>query len=155
MDRYITRRYVATCWADALRLARLDGTAPEDIRHSQDLDLRYRTDWWALWSDHHLTTAIGLPEGLCPDGLSADAISLIDDVWIGGVSIPQCGWPLLAKVERILTCERVYFLEEKEFALCQENLTLRFVDNQEGMLSRCYARIGSCYRCDLIEITTD
>ena len=151
----MTRRYVATCWVDALRLAQLDSTALENIKHSSGLELRYRTDWWAIWSDNCLTTAIGLPEDFRPEGLSADAIALIDEVWIGGASTPQCGWPLLARVEQILTCERVYFLEEKEFALCQENLTLRFIDNQEGALSRCYARIGSCYRCDLITITTD
>ena len=143
------------CWVDALRLARIDGTAPEDIKHSQDLELRYRTEWWALWSDDLLTTAIGLPEALRPDGLSVDAVSLIDDVWMGGDFTPQCGWALLARVDQILTCERVYFVEEREFVLCQENLTLRFIDNEVGRLFRCCARIESCYQCDLIAPAAD
>lgn len=78
MERYITRRYVAACWADALRLAQLDGAALHDIRCQQNVDLIHRTDWWAWWSDERLTTAIGLSEDLQPKGLSADAIALID-----------------------------------------------------------------------------
>lgn len=155
MDRYMTRRYVATCWADALRLAQLDSTALEDIKHSQDVELRHRTDWWALWSDNRLTTAIGLPEALHPNGLSADAISLIEEVWIGGDFTPQCGWALLARVDRILDCERVYFFEERDFVLCQENLTLRFVDHEVGRLLRCSAKIDNCYQCDLIAPAAD
>lgn len=151
----MTRRYVATCWVDALRLAQLDSTALENIKHTSGLELRYRTDWWALWSDNRLTTAIGLPEDFRPNGLSADAASLIDEVWLGGAIAPQCGWALLAKIDRILTCERVYFFKEREVSLCQENLTLQFADNEQGILSRCCARIGSRYQCDLIAIATD
>lgn len=143
------------CWVDALRLARLDGTVPENIQISQNLELYYRTEWWALWSDNRLTTAIALPEDLRSHRLSADAVSLIDELWVGGAISPQCGWALLAEVDQILDCERVYFLEERDFVLCQENLTLRFVNNEEGMLSRCYARVGSCYQCDLIAPAAD
>ncbi|MEO1387899.1 MAG: hypothetical protein AAFV85_11065 [Cyanobacteria bacterium J06634_6] len=128
---------------------------PENIKISQNLELYYRTEWWALWSDNCLTTAIGLPEDLHSRGLSADAVSLIDELWVGGAVSPQCGWALLAKVDRILDCKRVYFLEGRDFVLCQENLTLRFVGNEEGMLFRCYVITGSCYQCDLIAPTAD
>lgn len=80
MNRYITRRYVAVCWTEAVRLANLDGTPLGSIRCHHNLELLHRTEWWAWWSDKRLTTAIGLPELLCPERLSADAIALIDEV---------------------------------------------------------------------------
>ena len=97
-----------------------------------------------------MTTAIGLPEELRPEGLSAGAVSLIDGLWSCGAFTPQCGWALLAKVDQVLSCKQVYFWEERDFVLCQENLTLRFVDMSEGKLFRCCARVEGCYQCDLI-----
>lgn len=67
MDRYQTKYYVAVQWTDTVRLAQLDGTLPEEIRHTGSVELLHRTEWWAWWSDQQLTTAIGLPEELQPD----------------------------------------------------------------------------------------
>ncbi|MEL7358240.1 MAG: hypothetical protein AAFN40_16955 [Cyanobacteria bacterium J06560_6] len=151
----MTGRYVAVDWAEAVRLAQLDGTAVGDIKCQQDIELLHRTDWWAIWSDGRLTTAIGLPEDLCPEGLSVDAIALIDEVWMGGAIAPQCGWALLAKVERIVACERVGVSCGEETSASQEKLTLQFNDNQEGTLYRCYVRKSNDYECDIVTALSD
>lgn len=145
----MTGRYVAVDWAEAIRLAQLDGTAVGDIRCQQDIELLHRTDWWAIWSDGRLTTAIGLPEDLCPEGLSGDAIALIDEVWIGGAIAPQCGWALLGSVEKILACEQVCTLDCKGNMVYQGTLAVRFADGKEGMLYRRYVRGSSGYQCDI------
>ncbi|MEL6780365.1 MAG: hypothetical protein AAFO06_24315 [Cyanobacteria bacterium J06597_16] len=98
MNRYMTGRYVAVDWAEALRLAQLDGTAVGDIRCQQDIELLHRTDWWAWWSDERLTTAIGLPESLRPAHLSADATALFFEVWMSGLIAPECGWAVLVHI---------------------------------------------------------
>ncbi|MBE9137972.1 hypothetical protein IQ254_12350 [Nodosilinea sp. LEGE 07088] len=81
MARFLTRRYVAVTGAEAFRLAQLDGTPWSEIRHTEDVQLLHREEWWAWWSDEQLTTAIGLPESLCPETLSTDAVLLISEVW--------------------------------------------------------------------------
>lgn len=106
MERYITKRYVAICWPEAIRLASLDGTPLDDIRCDRNMQLIHRTDWWAWWSDERLTTAIALPELIRPQALSTDAVGLIFDVWSGTLARPQCGWAALARVKRIISRRR-------------------------------------------------
>jgi len=150
MNRYITRCYVAVCWTEAVRLANLDGTPSGSIRCHQNLELLHRTEWWAWWSDERLTTAIGLPETLCPEGLSVDAIALMDEVWLGGVISPECGWALLAKIQSIVTCEKVCFADGGEFSRCQKKLTLRFFDGKESVLYLCCVEDDGLYQCDIV-----
>jgi hypothetical protein len=109
MERYQTRRYVVVSWPEAIRLARLDGTPPDDIRQSPDVTLLHRTEWWVWWSDERLTTALGLPEELQPRGLSDDAEELISDAWMCDTIVPKDGWRLLAQVKCILSSERSSF----------------------------------------------
>jgi hypothetical protein len=98
MARFLTRWYAAVTWSEALRLAALDNTPIAVIRQSSNAELVHRTEWWAWWSDERLTTAIGLPESLCPESLSPDAVSLISEVWernrlhlsVDGVPWQQC-----------------------------------------------------------------
>ena len=106
MARYLTRQYAAVSWAEATRLAQLDLTELRKIRHTRDVDLIHRTDWWAWWSDQRLTPAIGLPEGLRPQGLSGDAEDLMTDVWASG-SVPECGWKMLAEIKCVISVERL------------------------------------------------
>ena len=154
MERYITRRYVAACWADALRLAQLDGAALQDIRCQQNVDLIHRTDWWAWWSDEQLTTAIGLSEDLQPKGLSADAISLMDQVWMGRAIAPQCGWALLASVKQIVSCARIQLVRERDAFRCHDKLTLRFTDGEERVLHRYETLSKGVYQCDIATEST-
>lgn len=104
MERYLTRQYAAISWAEAVRLAQLDLTELGKIRHTPDVELVHRTDWWAWWSDQKLTPAIGLPEELRPQGLSSDAEDLITDVWASG-GVPECGWAILAGVQQVIRVE--------------------------------------------------
>jgi hypothetical protein len=150
MNRYVTRRYVAVCWTEAIRLANLDGTSLNSIRCHHNIGLLHCTEWWAWWSDERLTTAIGLPRELCPEILSADAIALIDEVWIGGVIAPQCSWALLAKVDRILTRERDHLFRDGEISRCQEKLTVRFLDEKARTLYLCYTHNQGLYQCDVL-----
>lgn len=154
MERYITRRYVAACWADALRLAQLDGAALEDIRGQQNVDLIHRTDWWAWWSDERLTTAVGLSEDLQPKGLSVDAIALMDQVWIGSVIAPQCGWALLASVKQIVSCTRIQLVRERDAFRCHDKLTLQFMDGEVCVLHRYETLSRGVYQCDITTEST-
>jgi len=106
MARFLTRRYVAVTWAEAIRLAALDGTPWSEIRQAEGVYLLHREEWWAWWSDEQLTTAISLPESLCPQSLSLDAIELISEVWESYGGAPACGWATLARVEQVLSRER-------------------------------------------------
>ncbi|MEO1396225.1 MAG: hypothetical protein AAFV90_25285 [Cyanobacteria bacterium J06634_5] len=133
-----------------MRLANLDGTPLGSIKRHQNLELLHRTEWWAWWSDEHLTTAIGLPEALCPEGLSVDAIALMDQVWLGGIILPQCGWALLAKIENVVTRERVCLSSNQELSRCQEKLTLRFLDGAERVLYRCCVEDEGICQCDIV-----
>ncbi|NEQ42049.1 MAG: hypothetical protein F6K00_00220 [Leptolyngbya sp. SIOISBB] len=107
MARFLTRCYAAVTWLEALRLAALDQTPITSIRQASNVELVHRTEWWAWWSDERLTTAIGLPESLCPESLSPDAVSLISEVWESDSPAPECGWRTLAQVQQILREERV------------------------------------------------
>ena len=92
MARYLTQRFVAVTWTEAVRLAYLDGTPLRNIRVAAEVELVHRTEWWAWWSDERLTTAIALPDSLQPIGLSVDAVLLIDQVWCSRTAVPRCGW---------------------------------------------------------------
>jgi hypothetical protein len=151
MNRYITRRYVAIYWADAVRLAKLDSTVLSKIRCYQNVELLHRTDWWAWWSDEFLTTAIGLPENLRTERLSADAAKLISDVWEGGLIMPQCGWTTLANVTSISGSEVVYTANiNSNFSSSRwEKLTLFFEHNRQGFLYRHRYCDELGYKCDI------
>lgn len=95
MARYLTKRFVAVTWTEAVRLAYLDGTLVRNIRVDAEVELIHRTEWWAWWSDEQLTTAIALPESLQPIRLSPDAVLLIDQVWCSSVAAPRGGWRVL------------------------------------------------------------
>lgn len=148
----MTGRYVAIGWTDALRLAQLDGTTLEKIRHRQNVELLHCTDWWAWWSDERLTTAIGLPDDLRPDQLSTDAESLISSVWESWQIRPQCGWVTLANVTRISKCE---FLQTSSSASNSvssqwEKLTVLFKNGKRGVLYRHCHQDGADYKCNIL-----
>lgn len=154
MGRYLTRRYVAVSWDEAVRLARLDQTPIEDIRYSAEAELIHRTEWWAWWSDGLLTSAIGLPESLNPQGLFPDAVELISSVWASNSPQPECGWSLLAQVRRILASERISV--EMDYTTGNsprwERLSIELCDGQHSTLYRLYVGDVDGYLC---EIRTD
>lgn len=152
MERYMTGRYVAISWTDAVRLVQLDGTTLERIKHRRNVELLHRTDWWAWWSDERMTTAIGLPDELRPDQLSTDAESLISDVWESWQIRPQCGWITLANVTRISKRE---FLQTSGSAsgsvLSQwEKLTVLFRSGECGALYQHCRQDGAEYKCNIL-----
>ena len=149
MDRFITRRYVAICWADAVRLAQIDSTKPQEIRFQQNVELLHRTEWWSLWSDEQLTTAIGLPENLQPQSLPADAVSLIDQVWIGETVSPKCGWTFLAKEEQIIACERNRLVRKKESIERRDRLIVQMSNGEKQTLYRSELLSRGFYKCDI------
>jgi hypothetical protein len=151
MNRYLTQKYAAISWEDAVRLAHNDRTPIEEIRRATQLELIHRTEGWAWWSDQQLTTAVGLPHALQPQGLSLDAAQLIDEVWCSGMSAPTCGWQKLAQVKQILKRK---FLSIGGFR-CEfhpqtwEWLAVEFCDLQEGRLHRFRVGHEGGYRCDV------
>jgi len=153
VNRYQTRRGVAVTWAAAIRLARIDGTPPDAIRSTFNVELIHRTDWWAWWSDEQLTTAIGLPEELRPVGLSAVAEELITDVWAGDAPAPQCGWATLAQVQRIVDVEpltmSVQVVGDRLITNEWEALTVEFRDGQQRVLYQSWSRYEEGYRLDI------
>ena len=152
MARFLTRRYVAVSWPEAIRLATLDGTPLAAIRVSPTAELLHRTEWWAWWSDEQLTTAIALPESLSPEGLSADAVALISEVWEGDAPTPQCGWSPLANIERILSQKRINLARPASDQTLVERvtrLTIEFRSRERGTLYR-YDQFGEeHYLCDV------
>jgi hypothetical protein len=150
MGRYLTRRYVAVDWDEAVRLAHLDQTPIEEIRYAAEAELIHRTEWWAWWSDELLTLAIGLPESLAPQGLSADAVELITEVWESNSLAPQCGWALLAQVQRILNIELMLRSGQgSERLLTWERLTVELGNGQQRMLYRVWGRSDEGYSCQI------
>ncbi|WP_416671425.1 hypothetical protein [Egbenema bharatensis] len=150
MGRYLTRRYVAIDWDEAVRLAGLDQTPIAEIRYAAEAELIHRTEWWAWWSDELLTTAIGLPESLQPQGLSPDAVDLITDVWESNSLFPQCGWSLLAQVQHILSIELVLGSGQgTERLLTWEQLTVELGDGQQRVLYRVWGRSDEGYSCQI------
>ena len=150
MGRYLTRRYVAVSWDEAVRLARLDQTPIEDIRYSAEAELIHRTEWWAWWSDRLLTTAIGLPESLSPQGLFPDAVELITDVWESNSLAPQCGWTLLAQVQRIFNIELVVPSSQgSDRSQTWERLTVELGNGQQRILYRVWMRADEGYSCQI------
>ena len=151
MERYRTRRYVAITWADALRLAGVDGTPAEDILYVSHVELIHRTEWWAWWSDLKITTAIGLPQNLQPQRLAPDAAQLISDVWESDVIQPRCGWLLLAEVRQILSREIIWQGERRGQYQPEtwERLRIECQDSREVLLYRVLQGYEEGYYCDL------
>ena len=148
----MTKRYIAVCRTEAVRLADLDGTSLHNIRCDPDVALLHRTDWWAWWSDERLTTAIGLPDNLWPKKLSPDAVELIFEVWCSGLSAPQCGWAMLAKVKSIASREIVCANSSGHNVPMSrwEKLTLLFEPDERGVLYCHRYRDGKAYKCDIV-----
>jgi hypothetical protein len=151
MGRYLTKRYVAVDWDEAVRLARLDQTPIQEIRYAAEAELIHRTEWWAWWSDGLLTTAIGLSEFLNPQGLSADAVELISSVWASNSPQPECGWSLLAQVRQILTLERgsVAASYPTDNSSGWEHLIVELCDGQYVTLYRLYVGDEDGYLCQI------
>ena len=151
MGRYQTRRYVAVSWAAATQLAALDGTPVESICHTEPVNLIHRTEWWAWWSDQQLTTAIGLPEDLQPQGLAPDSVELITDVWCSDSLSPLCGWGTLAQVQRILRCELIQAgMPRGNFRPeTWERLTVAWHDGRLGALYRFWLGYEEGYLCQM------
>ncbi|NMF84156.1 hypothetical protein [Nodosilinea sp. P-1105] len=157
MARFLTRRYVAVTSYEAQRLARLDGTPIHQIRHTPDVYLVHRTEWWAWWSDKCLTNAVSLPDSLCPEGLSPDAVELISEVWESASPPPQCGWSVLANVEAIvkrerLTIERLIMSPLQSESL--EKLTVRFRGGDWDVLYCYFQFLQDSYLCEISQELT-
>lgn len=152
MGRYLTRRYVAVDWGEAVRLARLDQTPIEEIRYAAEAELIHRTEWWAWWSDGLLTVAIGLPESLAPEGLSTDAVELITDVWESNSVAPQCGWALLAQVQRILSVELMLAAnQDRDRSLIWEQIMVELGNGQQRVLYRVWGDRMKAIRVRLVQ----
>ena len=154
MARFLTRRYVAVTWFEALRLAALDQTPWSGIRQAEDAQLLHREEWWAWWSDEQLTTAIGLPESLCPQSLSPDAIGLISEVFESYAGAPQCGWATLARVEQVLSRKRQTRPETLGGYdwITLERLTVRFTDGSGGILQCWYKGYNEGFECQIEQV---
>jgi hypothetical protein len=154
MARFLTRRYVAVTWAEAIRLAALDGTPWPEIQEAEEAYLLHREEWWAWWSDGRLTTAISLPSSLCPQCLSLDAVGLISEVWESHAGTPACGWATLAWVEQVLHREwqtRPDNTGSYDW-ITLERLTVRFTDGSEGVLQCWYKGYSEGFECQIERI---
>ena len=108
----------------------------------------------AWWSDEQLTTAISLPESLCPQSLSLDAIELISEVWESYGGAPACGWATLARVEQVLSRERQPRSEDTSGYewITLERLIVRFTDGSEGIL-QCWCKgWNEGFECQLEQV---
>lgn len=154
MARFLTRHYVSVTWTESIRLAALDGTPGSEVRQTEDAQLLHREEWWAWWSDERLTTAIGLPESLCPQSLSLDAIGLISEVFESYGGEPPCGWATLARVERVLSRERQPSPENTGDYdwITLERLTVQFTDGSEGVLLCCYKGYNEGFECQIEQV---
>ena len=153
MARFLTRWYAAVTWSEALRLAALDRTPIASIRQAPNAELLHRTEWWAWWSNERLTTAIGLPESLCPESLSPDAVSLISEVWESESPAPQCGWRTLAQVQRILQAENISTNQSARTLSSLEQvtkLTVIFPNQEVGCLYRYVQFREESYLCNFL-----
>ncbi|MEM6517718.1 MAG: hypothetical protein AAF722_00190 [Cyanobacteria bacterium P01_C01_bin.70] len=152
MARFLTRCYAAVTWLEALRLAALDQTQIASIRQAPNAELVHRTEWWAWWSDERLTTAIGLPESLCPESLSPDAVALISEVWESESPAPQCGWRTLATVQQVLQSEDLPTGREPESfssRVSVTKLTVAFPNQRQNILYRYSQFLEESYLCDI------
>ena len=151
MERYRTRRYVAISQSDALRLAGLDGTPVEDILYVSDVELTHRTEWWAWWSDLKMTTAIGLPQEVQPQGLAPDSAQLISEVWESDVIEPECGWSRLAEIRQILSRSVIWQGEQRGQYQPEtwERLRVVLEADREAILYRVGQGYEDGYYCDI------
>ena len=154
MARFLTRRYVAVTWAEAIRLAALDRTPWSEIQQAEDVFLLHREEWWAWWSDERVTTAISLPESLCLQGLSPDAVDLISEVFESYGGAPACGWATLAQVDQVLSRERQPRPENIGGYdwLTLERLIVRLTDGSEGILQCWYKGFAEGFECQIERI---
>ena len=154
MARFLTRRYVAVTWAEAIRLAALDGTPWAEIQQAEEVYLLHREEWWGWWSDERLTTAISLPSSLCPQSLAPDAVGLISEVWESYGGVPACGWATLAQVEQVLSRERQPRQEDMDSYewINLERLAVRFTDGSKGTLQCWYRGFGEGFECQINQI---
>ncbi|NEP19425.1 MAG: hypothetical protein F6J97_21460 [Leptolyngbya sp. SIO4C1] len=151
MDRYLTHSFVALTWAEAVRLARLEGLPPDNIRHTPDVELLHRTDWWAWWSDEVLTMALGLPESVRSQELSSDAEALITDVWASESLAPTCGWQALAPVRRIVRQEPLSMsrlLSDYQIET-RERLTVELQTGELSVRYQLWQSLPDGYLCDI------
>jgi hypothetical protein len=151
MERYLTQRYVAVTLYEAQRLAQLDGTPIDQIQHTPDVYLVHRTEWWAWWSDERLTGAISLPDSLCPEGLSTDAVELISEVWESASPPPQCGWKVLADIQRVVLSEQLTTWSSRDVLQksAVERLVVECRNGQEKVLLRFYQFLKDTYFCNI------
>ncbi|MFQ4134733.1 hypothetical protein PGN35_000265 [Nodosilinea sp. PGN35] len=151
MARFLTRRYAAVTWAEAIRLAALDGTPWPEIQGVEEAYLLHREEWWAWWSDGRLTTAIGLPESLCSQSLSLDVIGLISGVWESYAGTLACGWATLARLEQVLSRERLPQPENTHGYdwITLERLTVRFTDGSEGVFQCWHKGYDEGFECQM------
>jgi hypothetical protein len=157
MARYVTQRRVAVSWEVAVRFALREGLPLEKIRCTPDAELLHRTDWWAWWSDQKLTGAIGIPESLCPQSLTPDAVELIDLVWCNSSTV-SCEWQILAQVERILERQTsARSLSSQTLSACAwERVKVRFLDGRIGILSVRWMRdIEAAWSCKIFILSAD
>jgi hypothetical protein len=152
MGRYCTKRYVAVAWSEAVRLARLDQTPLDEIQYSPDVTLIHRTEWWAWWSDQRITTAIGLPDSLQPQGLSPGAVSLIEAVFESSTINPTCGWATLAEVRRVLEIQTIEVQELGGIVQRKvwRRLVVEFGGDRSGVLYQSLIQYEYGYLCDFV-----
>jgi hypothetical protein len=102
-----------------------------------------------------LTTAISLPESLCPQSLSLDAIELISEVWESYGGAPACGWATLARVEQVLSRERQPRSENMGGYdwITLERLIVRFTDGSEGVFQCWYKGYNEGFECQIERIS--
>jgi hypothetical protein len=151
MNRYLTQKYVAISWEDAVRLAHSDRTPIAKIIRATQVKLLHRTEAWAWWSDRQLTTAVGLPQNLQPRVLSRDAVLLIDEIRCSAAPPPQCGWELLAKIKRVL--KREVLATGESFGIFQaetwEQLTVELCNGNRADLYCFWGGYERGYRCEV------
>jgi hypothetical protein len=143
--------YTAISWEEAVRLAHLDRIPLAKICRAVKVELLYRTEAWAWWSDQQLTSAIGLPQFLEPQKLSSDAAQLIDEIRCSTTPPPQCRWALLARINHILNRE-VLSVGESQGAFhpeTWEKLTVEFCNGHREILYRFWVGYERGYRCDV------
>lgn len=99
--RYLTRHYATTLRREAERLAKIDGSS---VR-VDNVHLIHATNSWAYWSDHRVTTAIGIPRHVrdSANGLSDPAAQMIALVWGSDSGAPSIGWERLAQLSEIVS----------------------------------------------------
>lgn len=82
----------------------LSARASPALSITDDVSLVHATATWAYWSDGAITPSRGLAVER-PQGLSADAVTLVTVARESKSARPTCGWEALASVARIVSRE--------------------------------------------------